>query len=1110
MYGRTLIVLVCCAAMAACKDDTPSKNNGSNNGPSNNGTVNNGTPNNGTPNSGMPNNGTPNNGTPNNGTNPDNRPPTAVDDTATLGVNQSVLIDVLANDSDPDGDALTVVEVTVARNGQAALEGGRIRYAPNANFGGVDSFEYTIEDTSGARATARVRITIETGPIAVDDEATAQPGETLVIQALANDSHPLGGSLTIVNVEDPPGGTATTDGTTVTYVSNAGFSGVDLFDYTVADETGAQATATIAVDVNARPVANPDSAMTAAATPVVVDVLANDSDPDGDMLTVENVTAPLNGQATTDGTTVTYTPNAAFGGNDTFQYSVSDGHGNTVSAVVSVAVNSLPVANDDATKVFVDQSQVILVLANDTDADGDAITVTGVTQPVNGSATTDGMSVTYTPTVGFEGTDAFGYTISDGRGGTDTATVTVVVEPPYRGLRLSAGWAHNCAVRSDDTVMCWGDGSSGKLGAGGYQDSATPLIVGSATDWQSVAAGQSHTCGVRQNGTLWCWGSNSDYVFGTNVLSSTNVPLQVGSDTDWRLVSSGYRHSCAVKETGELYCGGWNLDGEVGVGSSSLWVENYGQVGADANWWFVSAGDGHTCGLKGIGELWCWGDNGSDQLGDPMLDEEDQPVRIGTETTWQYLSAGRYYTCGIKQGALLCWGSGYQGQLGTGGASNVPVPTQIGSATNWTEVSAGSAHTCGLRGGELYCWGGNTFGQLGDGTTVQRLNPLKVGTGSDWAHVSVGEGHTCAQKNDGSYHCWGHDQSGALGDGSVPGALVPTRVDMTNSWVAIATGAAQTCGVRSDQTLWCWGANNDGQLGNGATLPAQTPTQSGFSTDWTSIHTGPDFFCSIKTDDSMWCWGNNWLGMLGDGSRTSRSNPTRIGGSATWSSMNGGSQHSCGTQLNGTMWCWGRNSNGQLAQDPALTESLVPVQVGTATDWEQTSVGRYLSCGIRGGQLWCWGDSFATTVTQIGTDADWRQISIGEDRLCAVKDTNTLWCWDPTRNQMPNLVVSDTDWDVVDAESEDHACAIKADGSLWCWGDNDYGQLGDGTTIAKTTPNPIGSATWLSVTTGGGTFGGHTCGIQMDGSLWCWGNDESGQLGLGDVWVTAPQPVVAP
>ena len=194
-----------------------------------------------------------------------------------------------------------------------------------------------------------------------------------------------------------------------------------------------------ATTVNQPPKAVNDTATTTAGKAVTIsNVLANDTDPDGNTLTVTANTNPANGTVTRSGSSFTYTPKAGFTGTDTFTYTVSDGKGGTATGTVTItvtAVNQPPKAmNDTATTTAGKAVTISNVLANDTDPDGNTLSVTANTNPANGTVTRSGSSFTYTPKAGFTGTDTFTYTISDGKGGTATGTVTITVtaanQPP--------------------------------------------------------------------------------------------------------------------------------------------------------------------------------------------------------------------------------------------------------------------------------------------------------------------------------------------------------------------------------------------------------------------------------------------------------------------------------------------------------------------------------------------------------------------------------------------------------------------------------------------------------------------------------------------------------
>ena len=283
---------------------------------------------------------------------PTNAPPLAVDDAAQTAEDTPVTIAVLANDSDPDGDTLTVAGVSEPAHGTAVLtETGAVRYTPEPNFNGTDRFTYVVGDGSGLTAQAAVDVTVrpvDDPPEAVDDAAQTAEDTPVTIAVLANDSDPDGDTLTVAGVSEPAHGTAVlTETGAVRYTPEPNFNGTDRFTYVVGDGSGL--TAQAAVDVTVLPVNDPpeavdDAAETAEDTPVNIAVLDNDSDPDGDPLTVAEVSAPAHGTAVlTEAGTVQYAPESDYHGPDRFTYVVSSGSGLTARAAVEVTV--LP-AND--------------------------------------------------------------------------------------------------------------------------------------------------------------------------------------------------------------------------------------------------------------------------------------------------------------------------------------------------------------------------------------------------------------------------------------------------------------------------------------------------------------------------------------------------------------------------------------------------------------------------------------------------------------------------------------------------------------------------------------------------------------------------------------------
>ncbi|MDO9364618.1 MAG: tandem-95 repeat protein, partial [Sphingopyxis sp.] len=374
--------------------------------------------------------------------------PVAVDDAVTVIEDTpfTSVVSLIANDTDGDGDPLTAVagSFATAQGGSVAIAAdGSYVYTPAANFSGTDSFTYTVTD-GALTDTGTVTMTVTAvndAPTAAADTASTAEDTPVVIDVLANDSDADGDPLT-VTAASAANGVVTIDPVTgaLTYTPNANFSGSDTINYTLSDGAGGTSAGTVAVTVSPvadAPVAIDDTATVTEDTPFtsVVSLIANDTDADGDILTaVAGTFATAQGGSVTiaaNGSYV-YTPAANFNGTDSFNYTVTDGaltDTGTVTLTVT-AVNDVPVAGADTTSTAEDVPVVINVLANDSDADGDPLTVTGATA-TNGVVAINPVTgaLTYTPNANFNGSDTISYAISDGNGGTASGSVAVTVAP---------------------------------------------------------------------------------------------------------------------------------------------------------------------------------------------------------------------------------------------------------------------------------------------------------------------------------------------------------------------------------------------------------------------------------------------------------------------------------------------------------------------------------------------------------------------------------------------------------------------------------------------------------------------------------------------------------
>ena len=394
-----------------------------------------------------------------------NDAPVAGDDSASLNEDASIIIDVLANDSDVDSTLNKAsVDITAQpSSGSVAINTttGAVTYTPAAGYHGSDNFQYRVRDAQGVISNAaNVAITVNSVndlPVAANDTVhTNEDSAITPLDLLANDSDSDGtldtASVVVVQAPSHAASYNITNGV-LSYTPATNYAGPDQLTYTVDDNEGGTSnvvTVYITVQgVNDVPVANNDSGTTDEDNAVDINVIANDTDTeDGsvDATTVEIVSQPSNGALSVNGTTgvVTYTPDADFHGNDSFTYMVKDtGNSSPVEpavfsnvATVSITVNYIndaPVANDDTVSVEEDSTAVAInVLGNDTDIDGsfDLSSITVVGDPSQGSVSVDTSmgKILYTPNADYNGADSFTYRISDDDGQqSNVATVSVTV-----------------------------------------------------------------------------------------------------------------------------------------------------------------------------------------------------------------------------------------------------------------------------------------------------------------------------------------------------------------------------------------------------------------------------------------------------------------------------------------------------------------------------------------------------------------------------------------------------------------------------------------------------------------------------------------------------------
>ena len=458
----------------------------------------------------------------------------------------------------------------------------------------------------------------------------------------------------------------------------------------------------------------------------------------------------------------------------------------------------------------------------------------------------------------------------------------------------------------------------------------------------------------------------------------------------------------------------------------------------------------------------------------------------------------------FRSGNLWSWGDNSYGELGDNTTVKRSSPVQtIAKGSNWSQVDVGWLNAAAIKtDGTLWLWGDNSQGQLGDNTLVRKSSPVQtVAGGTNWKQVSCSKSRsfTAAIKTDGTLWTWGYNAYGSLGDNTIVKKSSPVQtVAGGTNWKQVFVGASHAAAIKTDGTLWTWGLNTAGQLavwgggspatdGYAGTSPVTVSgSKTNFNTFTTSNTTGVSVGMGVYTSTQLVNWTtvsainpnvsitftpnsfvapSTWTGTisLGIGATkataaitdftNNRSSPVQtVAFGSNWKQAFCGHSFTAAIKTDGTLWTWGYNSYGQLG-DNTLTQRSSPVQtIAGGTNWKQVSANRSNMAAIKtDGTLWNWGDNSkgqlgdntivkkSSPVQTIALGSNWKSVSCGYNF------------------------------------SGSTAC-MKTDGTLWTFGDNFYGELGDNTTVKRSSPvqTIAGGTNWKQVS----SFRGNMAAIQ--------------------------------
>ena len=594
--------------------------------------------------------------------------------------------------------------------------------------------------------------------------------------------------------------------------------------------------------------------------------------------------------------------------------------------------------------------------------------------------------------------------------------------------------------------------------------------------------------------------------------------------------------------------------------------------------------DLHTCYIDGNNDAYCFGDNTAGKLGDGTTTQSYLPVKVSGDYKFREIAVSEDASCGIlTNDSVVCWGEGGTGELGNGGTADSSTPVFVNTNLNFTTLTSANHLMCGyLENGSAVCWGYGSAGQFGDGVSSNRLTPAFIAPSWNFTQYAFGEVHTCGILYNGTVYCWGNNGEGERGDNSTlvgdGGVVVNTPVpvvgdNLTFKW--IDAGEDQNCGILTNGSLMCWGENAEHQLGvegiDRSLYPIFADTSlDGFDRVYLSKHVGFGFL----ENGSVVAWGCSITqSSYGEGTINCSTKPILVNWDFdyeidTLTNPVWNSEHYCFLN-DGLPYCWGesKGNNGLpfdsryisfpvkfllnntifnsrdeiffggrnycllIDGNPYCVGNNVFNNLGTGEKKDvisyPTSILRNfvfdkffksvdVSCGIlENGSAMCWGrNDFGqlgdnTTLSRDSPVFIYGNYSFDSLYLahlahpvCGLLQNGTAMCWgrndfgqlgdnSTIQKEIPTTVYGNYNFSSLDV-GRFSVCGILENGTAMCWGRNDFGQLGDNSTIQKEIPTPVyGDYTFNSISRG--LY--HTCGLLQNGAAMCWGLNNDGQLG---------------
>lgn len=703
---------------------------------------------------------------------------------------------------------------------------------------------------------------------------------------------------------------------------------------------------------------------------------------------------------------------------------------------------------------------------------------------------------------------------------------------------LASGGSHHCALKNDGSVYCWGDNRSLSLGTdAGALPTPKAVRATNVSGAVSVRPSSFISCAILNDGRVKCWGD--DHL--PAIMKGFSNAIDAGA-IDYEL--------CVVHKGGDVACGHPEWDEDPNASAPEL-----KPIKGIQNAIALAAGSRHGCALLSTGEVACFGDReklvptgnapaAENENAGEEDDAERKAVLVKNLKDAVSISSKENHTCAVrKTGQIVCWGENWSGQLGVGDREEHDAPVTVQFISDAIAVAAGNDHTCALRRtGEVACWGRGSSGELGNGAFDTSEGPVAVNGISDAIAVSAGEESSCAMKKSGAVVCWGSAERGRLGNGAIAEHALPFEVPGIDDATRVSLARHYSCALRKGGKASCWGRGTYGSHGKQYRERGIPAILVDGLSDAVELRADDRYLCGVKASGEAFC-SRGGVPAYKDGSSDNDAWKSElVAGLASAKTVIAGGDTGIALLKTGQPILWNsesirRSSWGPKEKDkkPSPPEKKA---MGSISDAIEIAGDSSVLCALRkSGKVACmtassWGTFDKKKpvkpgeVFEIPEINDAISVAHHEFEICAARKSGKVVCW--RRYQLPSPVRPDDKKPAAKAPKKDEPkakfelrevdgidsatmvavgwsfrCALLNSGEIACAGSGSNGELGNGSYKDSNTAvrvQGINDAIHLAAS------GNHACAVRKNGHVACWGSNEEDQIGHSDP-TNFPTPV---